>query len=93
MKERKELGSNASKIKIALGSISLLTVFLTPYLNITQISFNANLFQSAVYSLILLCFWIIAAHVLRSKQPLEEPRPLTKMHDHRHVQHRPVATL
>jgi hypothetical protein len=93
MEEKKEYKSSAGKIKIVLGSLSILTVFFTPYLNITQISFNMNLFQSAMYSLILFSFWIFAAQLIHKPQQTHEKKifPDEKTYDHRHRQ--PMASI
>lgn len=93
MEEKKDNKSSAGKIKIVLGSFSLLVVFSTPYLNITQISFNMNLFQSAMYSLILFSFWIFAAQLIHKPQQTHEKIifPNEKTYDRSHRQ--PVATI
>ena len=93
MEERNGRKKNGGSIKIILGSLSLLTIFATPYLNITQISFNLNLFQSAAYSFLLLGFWLAAGSLLREKQP--EP---ISIHNHDHKLHsykryKPVASV
>ena len=93
MEERNERRKNGGSIKIILGSLSLLTIFATPYLNITQISFNLSLFQSAAYSFLLLGFWIAAGSLLREKH--SEPI-LTTVHDHKlhhYRRHKPVVSV
>ena len=92
MEEKTECKQSGGKIKIILGSLSLLTVFATPYLNITQLSFNMNLFQSAAYSFLLLGFWFVAGSLLREKQPVHESIQFPKK-QYRSVHHKPVATV
>ena len=90
MKEKTDGMKNGGKYKIILGSLSLLTIFATPYLNITQISLNLNLLQSAAYSFILLGFWIVAGSILREKHAEREPLHIGHRHIHRH---KPVASV
>lgn len=92
MEEKKKGKESGGKVKILLGALSLLTVFSTPYLNITQISFNINLFQSAAYSFLLLSFWLIASSFLKAGRPTHEPIefPTENINHHRH--HHPAVT-
>jgi hypothetical protein len=92
MEEKKKSNKNGGKTKIILGSLSILTVFSTPYLHITQISFNMNLFQSAAYSFLLLSFWLFASSFLKAGRPTHESIefPSEDIHHHRH--HHPAAT-
>jgi hypothetical protein len=90
MEEKKEHAQSGGKLKIILGSLSLLTVFSTPYLNITQLSLNMNLFQSAAYSFILLGFWLIAGSLLREKQPTHETIHFPESH-HYSLRHKNPA--
>jgi len=93
MEERNERKKNGGSIKIILGSLSLLTIFATPYLNITQISFNLSLFQSAAYSFLLLGFWLIAGSLLREKH--REPVSIL-VHDpklHHYQRHKPAVSV
>jgi len=80
-------------LKIILGSLSLFSVFSTPFLNITQLSININLFQSAAYSFILLSFWLIAASVLQEKKPVHEPIQFSKQKHYPTTYHKPVTIL
>jgi hypothetical protein len=92
MEEKSERKQSGGKIKIILGSLSLLTVFATPFLNITELSLNMNLFQSAAYSFLLLGFWLFAGFLLREKQPVHESIRFPKQQYHS-VHHKPVATV
>jgi hypothetical protein len=69
MEEERNIKVSNSKIKVIIGAMSLLTIFLTPFLNITKISLNMGLYQSVAYAALLLGFWAVVIHVLRSKQP------------------------
>ncbi len=93
MEERNERRKNGGSIKIILGSLSLLTIFATPYLNITQISFNLTLFQSAAYSFLLLGFWIAAGSLLREKQsePISDHTYDYKLNHYK--KHKPVVSV
>ncbi len=68
MEEENNIKVSNSKIKVIIGALSLLTIFLTPFLNITKLSLNMNLYQSVAYAALLLGFWAIVIHILRSKQ-------------------------
>jgi len=57
--------SNKNGLKLIIAVLSLLVIFSTPYLNITSISINMSLLQSASYSLLLLGFWVAATKILR----------------------------
>ena len=93
MEERNERKKNGGSIKIILGSLSLLTIFATPYLNITQISFNLSLFQSAAYSFLLLGFWLIAGSLLREKQSAPVSIHINDHKLHHYRKHKPVASV
>ena len=80
-------------LKIILGSLSLFSVFSTPFLNITQLSININLFQSAAYSFILLSFWLIAATVLEEKKSVHESIQFSKQKQYPATYHKPVTIL
>ena len=64
--------SNKNGFKLIIAAVSMLVIFSTPYLNITSISINMSLMQSAIYSLLLLGFWIAATKILRPAKQREE---------------------
>ena len=61
--------------KIFIGTIALGIVLSLQIVPFSQLSFDSNLFQSAVYSLLIFSFWIIAGSILR--KPKDAP---IKMH-------------
>ena len=89
MEEENKHQISLSKMKVILGALSLLTVFSTPYLNITQISFNMTLFQSAAYSFLILGFWVIAGKILRPKHSKQDTITFPKPERH----YQPVASI
>jgi hypothetical protein len=51
--------------KIIIGICSLCIVLSMQIVPFSQLSFDSNLFQSAVYSLLIFSFWIVAGCILR----------------------------
>lgn len=90
MEEKKKRNATGSKVKIIIGGLSLLTVFSTPYLQITHLSFNMNLFQSAAYSFLLLSFWLLANSFLKAGKPTKESIEFPTENIHKH--HHPTVT-
>ncbi len=89
MEEENQHQISLSKMKVIIGTLSLLAVFLTPYLNITPISFNMTLFQSATYSFLILGFWIIAGKMLRPKHSKQDTTTFPKPERY----YQPVASI
>jgi len=87
-----EKRTSGGKTKIVLGGFSLLIIFSPPYLNITILPLNMDLLQSALYSCILLGFWLIAGSILRTGQKttdkIKNPRP----HRYENIYRKPVVT-
>lgn len=93
MEEKTGKKKYGGKAKIILGSLSLLTVFTTPFLEITHLSLNMNLFQSAAYSFLLLSFWLIAGSILKEKQPVHETVSFPQEKPIYSTHHKPTPTL
>ena len=93
MERNIEEKTSQGNLKITIGCLSLITVFLSPYLNITQISFNMNLFESAAYSFILLSFWLIACLFLRKKQTIKETVKPSTEETYTHSTNNPSPTV
>ena len=89
----KKQTTSAGKLKIIMGSLSLIVVFSTPSLNITQFSLSMNLFESAMYSLILLGFWVVAARLLRSKQTTPTASTIRKETRKNHIHRQSITTV
>jgi len=87
-----EKRTSIGKTKIVLGGFTLLIIFSTPYLNITTLSLNLDLFQSALYSSILLGFWLIAGSILRTGQKTTDRRKTPRPDRYHHMYHKPVIT-
>jgi len=92
MNEKKPTPSTG-KIKIIIGSFSLGIVFLTPYLNITQFSLSMNLLQTAIYSLLFLSFWVIAAYLLRKPHPTQKTYSFPKRNTPNYLKEKTITTL
>lgn len=92
MEENRERKKHGGTAKIILGSLSLLTVFATPFLNITQLSLNMTLFQSAAYSFLLLSFWLIAGSILHDKHTVPQPISFPQQRPYRRLHRKPVAS-
>ena len=67
MKEMKESPSSKTPIKIALLIATLLIVYMTTALPSPKITFNQTLFESALFSFIMLLFWVGAYLFVRPK--------------------------
>ena len=56
-------------LKLTLGISALMFIFLSPYLSLTEISINMSLFDSIIYSSMIIGFWGIATLTLQKRKP------------------------
>ena len=70
MTDRNNINQNGKIfLKLTLGISSLGFIFLSPYLNLTEISINMSLFNGVIYSLLIIGFWITATKILHNRKP------------------------